>query len=199
MENEIIPTPQETFIPKDLIKPKKKNILPIIIGIIFVLLIGFIYYQQKQIAKLSEQKPIVSNIPTPEPTPIPTTKPTPTIINSNESSNQDDKLYNAINNLTKELLDTDHPWYQEGISFKIKKQGNLAMTGSGGAAELWKKENDIWQKLIGVNGDWPCKVIFENNVPPEWVDYGCVYSANGQAPYFDFYKYNKVTNKWEKQ
>jgi len=62
MENEITPTPQAPIIPPEIIKPKKKILLLIIIGIIFVLLIGFIFYQQKQITK----KTIVSGpIPTP--------------------------------------------------------------------------------------------------------------------------------------
>lgn len=78
MENETIIPPQENVTPPEIIKPKKKILIPIIIGIIFILLIGIIFYQQKQIAKLSVQKPIIGNIPTIEPTTIPTSIPTTT-------------------------------------------------------------------------------------------------------------------------
>ena len=105
MENEIIPTPQENITPPEIIKPKRKIFLPIIILIIFSLLIGIIFYQQKQIAKLSEQKPIVSNIPTPEPTPIPTESP---------------------KSLEAELLPFINPKNDPNVGFEILKNENYS-------------------------------------------------------------------------
>lgn len=65
MENEITQKSQETVIPQEKIKPNKKILLPIIVGMIFVLIISFIFYQQKQITKITELKPISTTIPKP--------------------------------------------------------------------------------------------------------------------------------------
>ena len=292
MENEIIPTPpipQEPIIPPEIIKPKKKILLPIIIGIIFILLIGIIFYQQKQIVKSTTQKPVVSNIPTTEATKIPTITSVPTIdknailqemipfLNPNNSSNttyeitknegnyylvdfedpvtggalilkkegekyrillsieanlsceivfkenippalvnnscynettsktwnyniKSNKWENELDSLKTELLPFINPNNNPNFTFEIKKtELNFALVGYDNAWHILKKEAGVWKHLIGVNGDWICDVIFKENIPPVLVEYGCIYSANGQAPYFDFYKYNTVSNKWEKQ
>lgn len=187
MENEIIPTPQipqEPIIPSEIIKPKKKILLPIIIGLIFILLIGIIFYQQKQIKKLSVQKPIVGNVPTTEPTVIPTATPVPTI----------DK-----NIILKEMMPFLNPSNRPNVTYEIiKNDGNYYLVGfsdtvSGGAS-IWKKEGEKYRSLLGGEGLWNCEIVIKENIPPTLINDSCYDEKT-----YETLTYNEQTEKWEKQ
>jgi len=179
MENEIIPTPQAPVIPPEIIEPKKKILWPMITGVIIVLLLGFILYQQKQILTLTKDKKDIVAIPTTEPTSISTIIPEPT-----KTVEQEISLF--IN-----------PKNDPNFTFEIKKtEGDFALVGYENAWHILKKEAETWKHLIGVNGDWVCDVIFKENIPPILVDYGCIYSDKQKGTY-GAYKYNQSLKKWE--
>ena len=89
MDNEIIPTPpipQEPTITPEIIKPKKKYLLPIAFVLAIILLIGLVFYQQKQIAKQNVRTKEVATEPTIEPMQSSATSITPAIAKSNNSA-----------------------------------------------------------------------------------------------------------------
>jgi len=109
MEESIIQTEQTPIIPQEIPKPKKRYLLPIILGIIILVLVSFIIFQQQKIKNTNTEKPI--NI-FPTPTQITVIEPTKTIENNTVDSNQPfltdkdiftaaQQLYASDNNLEK--------------------------------------------------------------------------------------------------
>jgi hypothetical protein len=177
--------PVQSHLPPIQQSPKENNIFKYLFFVsIIVLLITIVSFVLILNNKNSKEFPIEQKT-----NDISEAIPTEIVIPTIKTLTQEEELYPFIN-----------PEKDPNFVFKITKtEGNFAYVefGSrvgGGAVAIWKKEGAIWRKLLATQDSAECETVMKENIPPSLVYNDCFYYKTQEA-----WKYNTISNQWEKK